>query len=136
MTRTILLSRLQVAYVALLLVVLAAVQLRAEAAQLAAGYLPFVRPPVRVAYSWDMFAIRLDRCAVTWDPPLWIEGRRVAAWRDRVWPIEFDSVYNDVGSYAVVAQAACAYRSAPATRVALRCDLADGSVDDRSFDCP
>jgi hypothetical protein len=136
MLRSTLLGRLQLAYVVALLAFLAGLQLRAEAGQIAAGFRPFAHPPARVAYSWDMFAIRLDRCAVQWEPPLAIDGRLVSTWRDRVWPIEFDSVYNDVHSYDSVARAACAYRTAPATEARLQCFLADGGVDEHSFECP
>lgn len=127
---------LQTAYVAVLLAALAALQVHAEIGQFAAGFRPFVHAPSRVAYSWDMFAIRMNRCAVRWDPPLTIDGQRVASWRDRVWPIEFDSVYNDVRSYEIVSTAACKYRSAEATRVVLQCFLSDGGVDEHSLDCP
>ena len=126
----------QTAYVVLLIAALAGLQVRAEIGQIAAGFRPFVHPPSRVAYSWDMFAIRMDRCAIRWDPPLSIEGQQVARWRDRVWPIEFDSVYNDIRSYEIVSTAACAYRSAPATVVTLQCFLGDGGVDEHSVDCP
>jgi hypothetical protein len=123
-------------YVMLLLGLLVVVQVRAEIEQVVAGYRPFCHPPSRVPYSWDMFAIRIERCVVDWDPPLAIQGRSVAHWRDRTWPLEFDSVYNEEGTYEQVARGACVYRSAPATAVALRCFLADGGVDARSFECP
>ncbi len=124
------------AYVACLLIALAGLQVRAEMGQIDAGFRPFAHAPSRVPYSWDMFAIRMNRCAVRWDPPLSIEGRPVATWRDRVWPIEFDSVYNEVQSYETVSRAACAYRSAPETDVTLNCFLADGGVNEYSFACP
>jgi hypothetical protein len=129
-------ARAKVTYVAILLLCVAGVQVRAAFGQWAAGFRPFAHAPARVPYSWDMFAIRLDRCVVRWDPPLSIDGVRVARWSDRVWPIEFDSVYNDVDSYDAVAAAACAYRTAPATAIALECFLGDGGADDHSIACP
>ncbi|MCL2450695.1 MAG: hypothetical protein FWD17_17245 [Polyangiaceae bacterium] len=130
------LDRLRLAYVAGLLALLAFVQIRAQVGQFAAGFRPFARAPARVAYSWDMFAIHMSRCAVSWDPPLAIDGRSVATWRDRLWPIEFDSVYDDVGAYDNAARAACAYRSSPSTEAKLECYLANGGVDEHSFACP
>ena len=136
MDRPTLSDRLRPVYVAALLALLAGLQLHAEIEQVESGFRPFSHAPARIAYSWDMFAIRLDRCAVRWDPPLTIDGRPVRSWRDRVWPIEFDSIYNDVGRYDQVARAACAYRSEPRTRVSLECYLGDGGVEDHGFDCP
>jgi hypothetical protein len=123
-------------YVAVLLAVLAGVQVRAQVAQWAGGYRPFAQAPSRVAYSWDMFAIRMDRCAVRWSPPLSIGGASVARWSDREPPVEFDTVYNDVRSYEAVATAACAYRTARDTVTTLECFLGDGGTDERSIDCP
>ena len=47
----------------LVLTGLVAVQAIAFGAQLATGFRPFGAAPGRVPFSWDMFAIRLDRCA-------------------------------------------------------------------------
>jgi hypothetical protein len=129
-------SRAKAVYVATLLVVLAGVQVRAQLGQWAAGFRPFAHAPTRVPYSWDMFAIRINRCAVRWDPPLSVEGARVARWSDRTAPIEFDTVYNDVRSYAAVATAACGYRTAPETVMTLQCFLSDGGTGEYASACP
>ena len=55
-----------------------------------------------------MFAIRLDRCIVGWDPPLEVEGQRVARWHDRIPAIEFDTVFNDSDWYVAAAARGCA----------------------------
>jgi hypothetical protein len=129
-------SRHRALYVALLLMVLAAVQLRAQVLQLCAGYRPFAHPPTRVPYSWDMFAIRLDRCVVGWRPPLEIEGRSVARWHDREAPIEFDTVFNEAGHYVAAAERGCDYRRAPWTSAHLQCFSSDGGVREFTLDCP
>lgn len=87
-------------------------------------------------YSWDMFAIRMDRCVVRWDPPLEIEGQRVASWHDRAYRIEFDTIYDRTRTYAAAAVAACVYRTSTPTKVSLVCATADGRIDTRQIDCP
>jgi hypothetical protein len=129
-------SRGRVLYFGLLLSVLVALQLRAQVVQLQSGYWPLRHPPVRVPYSWDMFAIRLDRCVVGWDPPLEVDGQRVARWHDRVPALEFDAVFNDVNWYEAAAARGCAYRTQAATIAYLRCFSSDGRANERSFDCP
>ncbi len=124
------------AYVAILLGLLALVQIRALAAQFEAGFRPLVQAPVRVPYSWDMFAIRLDRCVVGWDPPLQMEGAEVARWHDRLPFFEFDTVFNGADSYVAAGARACAYRSAPETRVTMKCFSSEGGTREFGFDCP
>ncbi len=129
-------GRARVLYFSGLLAALAAVQLGAQVEQLRAGFRPFSHPPVRVPYSWDMFAIRLDRCIVGWDPPLEIEGQRVARWHDRIPAVEFDTVFNDADWYGAAAARGCQYRTQAATRTYLRCFRSDGTADERVYDCP
>jgi hypothetical protein len=129
-------SRARALYVAVLLGLLVAVQLRAQVVQFMSGYRPLSHPPIRVPYSWDMFAIRLDRCVVGWDPPLDVDGQRVARWHDRLPDLEFDTVFNDADWYASAAARGCAYRTRPATTAYLKCFSSDGRTDERSFDCP
>ena len=129
-------SHARALYVAVLLGLLAAVQLRAQVVQVMSGYRPLSHAPIRVPYSWDMFAIRLDRCVVGWDPPLDVDGQRVARWHDRLPDLEFDTVFNDADWYASAAARGCAYRSQAATTAYLKCFSSDGRTDERSFDCP
>jgi len=119
-----------------LLVAIAAVQVRAEFLQWWGGYRPFSHAPARAPYSWDMFAIRLERCAIRWDPPLEIEGRRVSTWHDRSFPIEFDTVYNRARDYYGAARTGCAFRSEPKTVTTVVCVHGDGHIDEGSAECP
>jgi len=82
-----------------------------------------------------MFSIRIDRCAVTWDPPLLVEGKPVSQWTDRTWPLEFDTVYNRSETYLGAASRGCRYRGASTTAVRLVCLTADGGIHEPSFFC-
>jgi hypothetical protein len=112
--------RARVAYFLALCTLLVVVQLRAEIVQVAGGYRPFGHPPERVAFSWDMFAVDLQRCVVSWDPPL---------------PLEWDTVMY-VSGYERVAKEACRYQTAPATVVKLECPSTSGEVREIAFSCP
>lgn len=128
--------RARAIYVASLLAGLAVVQVAAQVAQVASGFRPLSHPPTRVPYSWDMFAIRLDRCVVGWDPPLEVDGELVARWHDREAPLEFDTVFNDASWYKANAARGCAYRTEARTVASLTCFSSDGGVHELSFDCP
>jgi hypothetical protein len=128
--------RARAVYVAALLVGLAALQVRAQVEQFRSGYRPFAHAPTRVPYSWDMFAIRLDRCVVGWDPPLQIEGQRVARWHDRLPDVEFDSIFNEASWYAAAAGRGCEYRTTPRTTAILKCFGSNGESHEFGFDCP
>jgi hypothetical protein len=128
--------RVRLLYVTLLLGALVALQARALVAQFDAGFVPFAHPPIRVAYSWDMFAIRMDRCSIGWNPPLDVDGQRVARWHDRLPALEFDTVFNESASYGAAAIRACQYKTARATHVTMTCFASDGSSHEYGFDCP
>ena len=124
-------------YCAVLCGALAATQVVAEYGQLRAGFRPFSHAPTRVPYSWDMFSIRIDRCAMTWDPPVQIDGESVARWTDRTWPLEFDTVYNRAETYLGAAARGCMYREpAKKTIARLVCVTSDGAVHEPKFVCP
>ncbi len=122
-------------YFLALIALLVGVQLRAEIVQVKDGYKPFGAPPQRVPFSWDMFAVDIDRCAVSWDPPLTIDGRKVARFRDTGTYFEWDSVY-DLASYKTVARAACKYKSAEDTAVRMTCARTTGALQEIYFACP
>jgi hypothetical protein len=115
---------------------IAAVQMRAQLLQWREAYRPFSHAPVRVPYSWDMFAIRLERCTIRWDPPLEIDGKPVSTWHDRAFPIEFDTVYNRARDYYGAARTGCAFRSEPKTVTTVVCVHGNGKIDEHSIECP
>lgn len=116
--------------------VLVTLQLGAQGVQLARGYRPFGRPAMRVAFSWDMFAVGIERCAVSWDPPLFIEGKSIARWRDRGTYFEWDNAMANVEGYEQTAVDACDYRTAPVTMVRMSCINSDGDASETRFRCP
>jgi hypothetical protein len=83
-----------------------------------------------------MFAIRLERCAIRWDPPLAIEGKRVSTWHDRSFPIEFDTVYDRARAYYGAARTGCLFRSQTKTVTTVVCVHGDGTIDEGSAECP
>lgn len=127
------------AYVAALLAVLVAVQLGAFARQIQRGFRPFSSEPARVALSWDMFANRVERCQLSWDPPLAsVPGRDGAPARDLAGmspPFEWDIVYDTAEQYREVGLWACHFKSGP-TRVKLRCFMQEGREVDDELACP
>jgi hypothetical protein len=123
-------------YCSLLLTSLVGIQLGAQIAQLRGGFRPFAHAPARVLFSWDMFAIAIDRCAVRWEPPISIEGKPVSAWRSRTARFEFDTVYNSVADYETAARAACAFKTSARTVARLVCLTRDGGIGEEDLDCP
>lgn len=124
------------AYVACLLFALAGAQVAAQAVQLSSGFRPLSHPPTRVALSWDMFAIKIDRCAVRWEPPITVDQRPVARWRDRTAPLEFDTVYNVARDWDDAALYGCGFREGRPTTVHVACATSDGEVRDVARFCP
>jgi hypothetical protein len=116
----------------LLLLGLVTVQALAFGAQIEAGFRPFGAPPRRVPFSWDMFAVRIERCDLRWDPPLPI-GKGVARLRDVAPTLEWDPVFGRREEYRETGRLACDFAEAP-TRVTLRCFTPEGEVVD-AFDC-
>src|SRR5262249_39155039 len=68
------------------------VQALAFGAQIKAGFRPFGAPPRRVPFSWDMFAVRIERCDLRWDPPLPL-GDGVTHLHDMAPAVEWDPVF-------------------------------------------
>jgi hypothetical protein len=98
-------------YALLLVVLLVVVQARAFFEQWQLGFRPFQAAPQRVALSWDMFAIEIERCGVSWDPPSFWRGKPLKALRDLAAPIEWDPVYNRKEDYLTAASIACGERA-------------------------
>ena len=120
-------------FVALFLIAVACLQARALLEQFRLGFVPFRSPPVRVAFSWDMFAIPIARCDIEWDPPVPV-GRGYRHLRDIGSGLEWDPVYNAPANYLAAAQAGCRLRKA-ATRARLTCVTPQG-VFEHGFECP
>ena len=92
------------------LAVLVIVQGWALARQFALGFRPFRHAATRVPFSWDMFAIDIERCDVRWSPSLSPkDGRalRVARISELSPTPEWNPVFETSAQYARFAQAAC-----------------------------
>ncbi|CAN5314761.1 hypothetical protein BH09MYX1_BH09MYX1_15540 [soil metagenome] len=120
----------RIVYVAILLGGLAVTQVWAQVEQVHEGYRPFVTSPTRVSYSWDMFATPVERCAVSWDPPLHVEDRTVRTMSERDAPVEWGTVYDDRAAYREFALDACQTFGAPGATITLRCALPSGTVEE------
>jgi hypothetical protein len=97
------------------------------------GFRPLGRPAHRVAFSWDMFAVETERCAIRFDPKLSIGGRSFPTYASMRPPIEWDVVWDDVADYELAArQLACQHRST----AELTCFVANGSDVHLHVECP
>jgi hypothetical protein len=119
--------------VALFLCALVGVQLIAMARQFRAGFLPLMAAPTRVPFSWDMFAIPIERCDMRWEPALPI-GVGPTTLRSLAPALEWDPIYNEVADYLRVAHLTCHLHDAP-SRVVLRCVTGRG-FEQHVVDCP
>jgi hypothetical protein len=122
----------QPSIVALFLGALVCLQLTALARQFQAGFMPLMAAPSRVPFSWDMFAIPIERCDVRWEPALAI-GSGTKSLRSLAPSLEWDPVYNEVADYLKVARLTCQLREAP-SRVLLRCVTGRG-FEQHVVDC-
>jgi hypothetical protein len=113
---------------------LIAIQVTAMATQFRHGFVPFKVAPTRVPFSWDMFAIPIERCGIEWDPGLPIGNGTVPSLRSLAPALEWDPVYNVVADYLAVARFSCVFRKAP-TRVRMAC-MTGHRTFDYAFDCP
>ena len=92
-----------------LYVLLGGLQLYALARQWQEGFRPFVNPPGRVALSWDMFAVAIERCSIEWDPPVpRPDGQPpLRTMAELATPIEWDPVYNRREDYLAAGAQSC-----------------------------
>ena len=110
-----------------LVILLFGLQLAALAGQLRRGFRPFGAPPVRVPLSWDMFATRIERCTMGFQPAFPIApGKELSNLTEAGEPIEWFPVFDRLETYRLVARASCK-QARPGTRIYLRCWLPDGT---------
>ena len=128
----------QLGYVFVILLGLVALEGGAQVKQLQSGFRPFGQSPIRVPYSWDMFATDIERCDVRWDPPLTIEGKSVSRLTDTTPPIEYEVVYDTIADYRAFAYDACdAFGDHQKERfVTLKCARIDGTKQEFHERCP
>jgi hypothetical protein len=122
-------------FVAVFLAALILPQVFALGRQFYLGFRPFGREPVRVPLSWDMFATRIERCALTWTPPVSTPVGRLATIRDLAPALEWDVVGDRPEQYEYFARKGCFY-ALQRTRVDLQCVSPEGRWEALGFDCP
>ena len=109
------------------------VQGRAVLGQFQRGFRPFGHPPTRVAWSWDMFSIPIERCVMSFDPPVSTPERRLASFRSEVRaPFEWDFADNSVAGYKDFAKVLCENKLIKHAQ--LSCSTPRGPKQDR-VDC-
>jgi hypothetical protein len=119
--------------VALFLAALIGLQADALATQFRHGFSPLRAAPERVAFSWDMFSIPIERCGISWEPALAI-GAGYKTLREFAPRLEWDPLYNEVGDYLETARLTCHLREA-ASHVRVACITAHG-FEQHVIDCP
>ena len=102
--------------------------------QFARGFRPFGPAPVRVPLSWDMFAVRIERCALNWSPPVRTPLGTLSSLHDLSPMLEWDLVSDSAESYRFWARWGCRFAKPP-TRVSLSCFYPDGREEHLGFDC-
>lgn len=118
--------RAAIVFVVALLIV---VQALAMATQFGRGYRPFGKAPTRVPFSWDMFAVDIDRCGVQFDPPVVYGGRTVSSLTEPLAPFEWDFIAGRAADYVRIAKLVCKEGTARAT-----CFSRQGRTD-QTVDC-
>ncbi len=112
-------------------------QLYAFKRQFDLGFQIGKQAPVRVPFSWDMFATRTERCEICWNPPLRLKGfGQVTCLKDLSQPFEWELIYDQKSVYQWVAQWACYQDQATGRMIHLQCFGLDGGVEESSIPCP
>jgi hypothetical protein len=109
-------------------------QAGALARQLVTGYRPFGAAPTRVPLSWDMFATHIERCEVSWDPPLLLGGPAIQRLSAIGRPFEWFVVRSTRADYRDLVRQGC-QRSPHTRRARLDCWLPDGTRPREELDC-
>jgi hypothetical protein len=117
------------------LVAILSIQAVAFARQFQRGFVPLHAAPGRVPFSWDMFAVPIERCGIEWTPGLVFgEGKAYPTLRSMAPTLEWDPVYDTVADYLEAARFGCGLTTVR-THVRLTCMTRHG-VSDYAFDCP
>ncbi len=84
-------------------------QARAQSRQIDAGYRFMEHEPGRVPFSWDMFAVKIQRCSVRFTVPLKSANgtHHIRSFGELSPKIEWNPVFNDWRHYASYAGQLC-----------------------------
>lgn len=122
------------AFVLAFLTLLALPQAAALALQFQHGFRPFQVAPGRITLSWDMFATRIERCGLSWNPALPTEQGPVFEFAQLSRIIEWQPVYDTGAAYENFATWTCSRYHQPFHAV-LHCFLPDGKETVRVIEC-
>jgi hypothetical protein len=98
------------------------------------GFRPFGREPIRVPFSWDMFATRVERCSIKWDPPIRGPGSGFSSLRQLGTLLEWDDIEDHIEDYRHIARWVC-FVGSKTTRIRLHCFLPTGIETDDEIKC-
>jgi hypothetical protein len=115
----------------LLALLLGIPQLVGFSRQFGAGFRPFGAAPGRVTLSWDMFATRIERCGINWNPAL-PGGIFELSQKSRA--VEWQAVADTRAGYERIAAWACSKYHRP-LRALLTCFLPSGKGESRVVEC-
>jgi hypothetical protein len=122
-------------FIFLFILFLAVPQLYAFAMQFAEGFVPFKNEPARVHLSWDMFSTKIERCTLTWSPPVTLGAEKLSSLRDASLPLEWDLTFDHPADYKYIADMGCHLGGTPSTKVKLKCFLQQGKIFNDEFLC-
>ncbi|MGZ3649905.1 MAG: hypothetical protein ACXVB9_08005 [Bdellovibrionota bacterium] len=98
------------------------------------GFRPFRAAPGRVAFSWDMFATRIERCSLTWDNPIFETNGAFFDLRQKSRTIEWQAIADSRGAYRNIAAWVCSRYHQP-FHALLHCYLPDGKEETSAIEC-
>jgi hypothetical protein len=91
------------------------------------GYRPFTAAAHRVPFSWDMFAVRIERCDVAWAPPLPLADGPLSRLHESAKSLEWDFTLDSQTDYHNLAGWTCsAFRGTVRARIS--CYTPEGKV--------
>ncbi len=103
--------------------------------QFARGFVPFKTVPGRVMFSWDMFAVSLDRCVLSWQPPLKIGPKEVHAFHEMAAMLEWDIAFERAQDYVDEGLKYCDRWGEVGTKAHMQCFHVNGVMSQNEFRC-
>lgn len=127
-------ARRRPAYVLAFLSLLAIPQGYAFVRQFREGFRPLRTAPQRIPFSWDMFAVRIERCDVLWTPPLPLPEGPLYRLHQKSRRLEWDFVLDRAEDYRSLAEWACGRFRRP-FHASLICFTPEGKVVPSALEC-
>jgi hypothetical protein len=98
------------------------------------GFRPFKTAPHRVPFSWDMFSVRIERCDITWEPPLPLPNGPLYRLHQKAKLLEWDFSLDQESDYQLLAHWACSEFHQP-SRASLLCFKPEGKEVPSVVEC-